>query len=414
MTLPGERLPKPRGGGVRDHRFGSSTLYSLGVEEELMLIDPHSWNLAGAIDTLLDASIDGPFASQLASELLRPVIETTTTICATVAEVDQQLRALRSRVGALSAASGFTFASAGAHPFALFEEQAITDRDRYRAMVESYQLVARQQLIYGLHLHAGLDDADRAIGVVENLVAHVPEFLALSASSPLWRGAPTGLASYRQVIFATLPRTGLPPRFERYDEYAETIGALERAGAIADYTSIWWDVRLHPNLGTVELRICDAVSQIEDAVSLAAYFQALVKHLAEKPGTPDPPGVGERMIAGENKWLAARYGLDASLIDPTHPTGARIPLRGVVARTLGKVRPHARELGCERELEGIEAILSRGNGAQTQMRQWLRGATATEISRELSRASAPVSATTGEATATPATSSSPPSVGDRR
>jgi len=387
MSLPPTTAPAPRSSGVLDHRFGSSTLYSLGVEEELMLIDPRSWDLTGAVDTLLDAAADGPFAAQLTSELLQPVVETTTAICATVAEVDAQLRALRGRVGSLSAAAGFAFASAGTHPFALFEQQSITDRERYAAMVETYQLVARHQLIYGLHLHAGLDGPERAIGVVEGLVAHLPEFLALSASSPLWRGAPTGLASYRQVIFATLPRTGLPPRFERYDEYAETIGALERAGAIADYTSIWWDVRLHPNLGTVELRVCDAVSRVEHAVALVAYFQALVKTLAEEPEAADPRAATQRMLAGENKWLAARHGLDASLIDPAQPSGPRIPVRALVARTLGKVRPHARELGCERELDGIEEILAHGNGAQAQLRQWQRGATAPEISRQLVDAS---------------------------
>ena len=204
---------------------------------------------------------------------------------------------------------------------------------------------------------------------MNGLLPQLGPLLALSASSPFWRGEPTGLASSRQMVFAAFPRSGPPPRFRDYADYAEVVGQLERTGCIADYTHIWWDIRLHPRLGTIEIRICDAVTRVEDATALAAYCQALVKHAlrAARRGASEIPSY-HRILTTENKWLAARYGLEAPVMDLATGRRNRIPIAQLVRRTLKEIEPHARELGSERELEGIGEILARGNGSDRQLR----------------------------------------------
>jgi carboxylate-amine ligase len=189
------------------------------------------------------------------------------------------------------------------------------------------------------------------------------------------------------MVFSALPRTGMPPRLGSYNAYSELVGELERSGCISDYTRIWWDVRPHPRFGTVELRICDAVTRLDDAVAIAAYFQALVKLLCEEVDAGRTPASFHRILTTENKWLAARYGLDAPLIDLAGDRSERIPASELVRRTLGAIEPHARELGGERELEGIDAILADGNGASAQLRSWRRSGELSEVVRELADAS---------------------------
>src|SRR2546427_99804 len=212
---------------------------------------------------------------------MQSVLEIATPVCHTPGEVADQLRRIRGYVCDIAREQGLRVGSAGTHPFSLFERQRITARDRYRALVDQMQYVARRELIFGLHVHVAVDDPEKAIQVVNGLLLDLPVLLALSASSPFWRGEPTGLASTRQLVFAAFPRSGPPPRFEDYADYAEVVGQLERTGCIADYTHAWWDIRLHPRLGTVEIRVCDAVTRLEDAVAVAAFCQALVKLYSE-------------------------------------------------------------------------------------------------------------------------------------
>ena len=223
-----------------------------------------------------------------------------------------------------------------------------------------------------MHVHVAVDDPDKAIQVVNGLLPHLGPLLALSASSPFWRGEPTGLASSRQIVFSAFPRSGPPPRFRDYADYAEVVGQLERTGCIADYTHIWWDIRPHPKWGTIEVRICDAVTRVEDAVAIAAYCQALVKALSERYDAGEEIPSYHRILTSENKWLAARYGLEAPVMDLATGRRNRIPIAQLVRRTLRELEPHARELGSERELEGIEALLDRGNCAERQLRDLQR------------------------------------------
>src|SRR3954464_507493 len=358
------------GGSVLDHAFGKSDPYTLGVEEEYMLLDAETFDLVQHIDTVLAAVAGHELEPVINQELMQSVLEIATPVCHTTGEVAEQLGRIRGYVIGVARDEGMRVGSAGTHPFSLFERQRITAKDRYRALVDQMQYVARRELIFGMHIHVAVDDAEKAIQVVNGLLPQLGPLLALSASSPFWRGEPTGLPSSRQMIFAAFPRSGPPPRFKDYDDYAEVVGQLEKTGCIADYTHIWWDIRLHPRLGTVEIRICDAVTRVEDAVALAAYCQALVKHYCERYERGDEIPSYHRILTTENKWLAARYGLEAPVMDLATGRRNRVPVAQLVRRTLKEIEPHARELGSDRELEGIREILAKGNGSDRQRRIW--------------------------------------------
>jgi len=199
------------------------------------------------------------------------------------------------------------------------------------------------------------------------------------------------------MVYAALPRSGPPPRFRSYEDYAEVVGQLERTGCIADYTHIWWDIRLHPRLGTVEIRICDAVTRVEEAVALAAFCQALVKHYSERFDRGDEIPSYHRILTTENKWLAARYGLEAPVMDLATGRRNRVPVAQLVRRTLRDIEPHAQELGSERELEGIRDILSRGNGADRQRRVFNANNDIVEVVREIADATEAAAAATPQA-----------------
>jgi carboxylate-amine ligase len=372
-------------GSVLDHKFGQGDPYTLGVEEEYMLLDGESFDLVQRIDTILAAFVGHEEEARMKPELMQSTLEVATPVCRTAGEADRALRRLRSAVRDIATENGLRMGSAGTHPFSLFERQRITARDRYRTLVDQMQYVARRELIFGLHVHVAVDHPDKAIHVVNGILADLPMLLALSASSPFWRGEPTGLASTRQPIFAAFPRSGPPPRFRDYAEYAEVVGQLERTGCIADYTHIWWDIRPHPRLGTVEIRICDCVTRVEDAVAIAALCQALVKLYCEQSESDGVPSY-HRVLTTENKWLAVRYGLDAPIMDLKTGNRNRVPLSQVIRKRLDDVEPHARELGSDRELEGIREILRRGNGADRQLRVYNANRDIVEVAREIADA----------------------------
>jgi carboxylate-amine ligase len=238
-------------------------------------------------------------------------------------------------------------------------------------------------MINGMHVHVAVDSPDKAIAIINGLLPELAPLLALSASSPFWRGEPTGLHSSRQMVFAAFPRSGPPPRFRDYADYASVIHQLERTGCIADYTQIWWDIRPHPRLGTVEIRICDGVTRVEHAISIAAYVQACVKLLSDQIDRGEEVPSYHRILTAENKWLAGRYGLDAPVMDLATNQRNRVPLARLIRRRLQQLEPHARELGSERELEGIEEILAKGNGADRQLRVFNANRDVVEVVREI-------------------------------
>jgi carboxylate-amine ligase len=368
---------------VLDHAFGQSDAYTLGVEEEYMLLDSETLDLVQHIDTVLAAVSGHELEARINPELMQSVLEIATPVCRTPADIDEQLRKIRAYVCDVARGEGFRVGSAGTHPFSLFERQRITARDRYRNLVDQLQYVARRELIFGMHVHVAVDDPEKAIQVVNGLLVHLPELLALSASSPFWRGEPTGLSSSRQMVFAAFPRSGPPPRFRDYADYAAVVGQLEKTGCIADYTHIWWDIRLHPRLGTIEIRICDATTRVEDVVALTAYCQALVKRYCEQHERGEAIPSYHRILTTENKWLAARYGLEAPVMDLVTGRRNRVPLAQLIRRTLKEIDPHARHLGSDRELEGVREILARGNGSDRQLRVFNANRDIVEVVREI-------------------------------
>jgi carboxylate-amine ligase len=351
-----------RDGSVRamDHRF-EGPRYTVGVEEELMIVDASSLDLVNAIESILG---EDPPSGQIKPELLESVLEIATSPCPTVPVLADELASLRALARDRAQREGLEIGSAGTHPFARWEDQRVVSDDRYRGLIQSLGFVARQELVFGMHVHVGLADPEEAIYVANALREHVPLLIALSANSPLWRGAPTGLMSSRVPIFRAFPRVGLPPRFDGWQDFARRVDAMSDAGLIEDYTYLWYDVRPHPRLGTVEIRAMDSQTRVAHTVALSALVVSLVKLLVERREQDVQLPESPWEILDENRWLAARHGLDAELLDQA--SGRRRGVRELSAELLAQLQPHARELGCERELAGVEDILRSGNGALRQ------------------------------------------------
>jgi carboxylate-amine ligase len=344
-----------------EHRF-TGPRFTVGVEEELMIVDASSLDLVSAIDSILGE--EPPSSGKIQPELLESVLEIATEPCGSVAEVGAELVALRGLARGRAHARGLEIGAAGTHPFARWEDQRVVRDDRYRGVVRYLGFVARQELVFGMHVHVGLADPEEAIGVANGLRLYVPLLIALSANSPLWRGELTGLMSSRVPIFRAFPRVGLPPRFDGWSDFERRVEAMSAAGMIDDYTFLWYDVRPHPNLGTVEVRAMDSQTRIEHTAALAALVVSLVRMLAgefaEGLEAPDPPWE----LLDENRWLAARHGLDADLYD--FAAGRLRPAREMTGQLLELVQPHAEALGCAAQLAGIGDLLRNGNGAARQ------------------------------------------------
>jgi carboxylate-amine ligase len=373
---------------VHDHRFGSGPPLTIGVEEEYMLLDSSSYGLVNRFRDLEQAVADSPIASQVHPELMESTVEAATGVCATIDDARRDLLALRRGIADAGAPIGLLIAAAGTHPFSRSEEQRITAHDRYRALIDQLQYVARRELVFGMHVHVAVPDPETCIKVLEGVVIELPLLLALSVNSPFWRGQESGLQSTRSAVFAGFPRSGLPPRFQSYEDYAESVAWLEETGTIGDYTHLWWDVRPHPRLGTIELRVPDCQFDVEYALALAAYVQALVKSLVEAVEHDHPPVSYHRMLAAENKWLAARYGLDAGLLDLASGERVKIRASDLATRRLAELLPHARELGCDEALRGVERILSNGTGAARQLRVYRANHDLEEMLREMAEVTA--------------------------
>jgi glutamate---cysteine ligase / carboxylate-amine ligase len=343
-----------------EHDFKGPS-YTIGIEEELMIVDGETYSLVNAIESLLQDAPEG----DIKPELMESVLEISTRPCATVGEAGQQLRALRRQVCATAAERDLHIGSAGTHPFSMWEDQRIVARPRYRDLISALRFVARQELIFGMHVHVGLDDPDKAIHVANGMRVHLPVLLALSANSPFWRADATGLQSVRTPIFRAFPRVGIPPAYRDWADYERQIDFMVRSGVMEDYTYLWYDVRPHPNLGTVEIRVCDSQTRIMHTLGLTALIQAMVKELAEHFEAGEQLSDYPWQMLDENKWLAARHGLEGELVDL--PAAERVGTRALARRLLDRLREHAQDLGSEDELVYIEDLLARGNGASRQI-----------------------------------------------
>jgi glutamate---cysteine ligase / carboxylate-amine ligase len=377
-----------------EHAFTGPS-YTLGIEEELMIVDQETLDLSNSIERLLDDLNDVPTEGEVKPELMESVCEIATTPVRNTVEAGEQLRALRRTVNHVANRHGLAIGSAGTHPFALWEDQRVVARPRYRDLISGLQFVARQEIIFGIHVHVGVDDPDKAIHVTNGMRVHAPLLLALSGNSPFWRGDITGLESTRTPVFRAFPRVGIPPRYDDFADWARRIEFMVESKVIGDYTYLWYDVRPHPTFGTVEIRVMDSQTRVEQTLALAALVQAMVKELCEHYESGTELSRYPYEMLDENKWLAARHGLGGHLVDL--PAQQRVPVPELARRLMERLRPHAEELGSERDFDCLDDILEKGNGASRQRTVYDANHDLREVVREILDATVPEPAeATGE------------------
>ncbi len=344
--------------------FTPSPTPTLGVEIELQIVDPATFNLKqGSVSLLQRLGYDHPKIKQ---ELTQSTIEVITGICDSVDEAVADLAGSVRELYDLGDELGLAFSAAGTHPFGQWRDQKIFPNDRYQDLVDRIQWPARRLLIYGLHVHVGVSSGEKAIAVSNALASYLPHLLALSASSPFTDFEDTGLASTRSKIFEGMPTAGLPYRLANYGEFQRFMNTLVRAGAIETIREIWWDIRPHPNFGTLEVRICDTPSTLRELASLVALTQCLIVALGDRYETGAPLGLLKPWILRENKWRASRHGLDADVICDND--GDHAPLREQIPDLVAKLEPVADRLGCLDALRGIHHTLEHGASYERQRR----------------------------------------------
>jgi glutamate---cysteine ligase / carboxylate-amine ligase len=341
--------------------FKGSKAPTLGVEEEMHIVDASTGDLVPKIEEIM-SRLPEDLKEAVSYELFQSVLEIKTPPCATVVEAEGCLRELRSRVGSWAAACGAALASAGTHPFSRYEDQKITEQERYKRVIKTLRWVAQREVIFGQHVHVGVPRAEEAIEAHNRLSEQVPLLLALSANSPYWQGMDTGLESARVKVFETFPRAGLPPAFPDYAAFEGYVDLMVRAGAMEDYTFCWWDVRPHPRIGTIELRVLDSQTSLESAIALTALTQCLVV----KALSDNARGPYNRELATENKLRASRHGLNATFYDAEK--GASVPAEKWARTLVNELRPVSQDLGCENELLDTLEIVENGTGSRHQRR----------------------------------------------
>ena len=352
------RLVEDRRGWSRWPRDGRP--WSVGIEEEVMLLDPSTWGLAQCVEEVL-AALPAGVREAVCSETHSGAIELNTRPHGTVAGAAADLGLLRMRLGGVLDELGLRAGCSGTHPFANWQEMRVATADRHQEVAGSMRELARREPTFALHVHVAVPTAAAAMAAANQLRAHLPVLLALSANSPYWQGRDSGLASARTPLFQAFPRVGIPRAFATYSDWVETVDLLLRCEAFPDHSFLWWDVRLQPRYGTVEVRIMDAQCSVEHAAALAALVQCLVR-LEALEGFAPARLVGAQEVLDENRFVAARDGIGAALIDPDR---GRVPLREVVDRMLEACAPHAAALGCEAELGLVRLLVDEG-GAERQ------------------------------------------------
>ena len=337
---------------------------TVGVEEEYQIIDA-SGELHSHIDTLLAAAAPR-LGDKVKREMMQSVVEVGTTICENVEEAREQLAEMRQTLAELLKPEGMRIACAGTHPFSRWNEQQITDNERYKMLEEELQDVVRSLVIFGLHVHVAIPNPELRIEVLNEARYFLPHLLALSTSSPFWMGRNTGLKSYRSVIWSNFPRTGIPPDITSYDEYQNYVELLVKTGSIDNGKKIWWDLRAHPSFPTLEFRVCDMPTRLEETICLAALMQAIcAKLLKLRAGNLGFRKYMPALIA-ENKWRAIRYGIDGNLID--FGKQAEVPMRDLAIELVEFVDDVVDELGSRQAVEYVHTILADGTSADRQLK----------------------------------------------
>ena len=339
--------------------------FTLGIEEEYQTVDPETRDLRSHIHAEIIEKGKLILQERVKSEMHQSVIEVGTSVCANIKDAKDELKNLRRHMIRLARENGLRLASAATHPFGDWRLQEVTADDRYKNIVEDMQLVARANLIFGLHVHVGIEDREIAIHMMNHARYFVPHLLALSANSPFWLGMNTGLKSYRCKVFDKFPRTNMPDFFPSWGEYERYVNLLIKTNSIDNAKKIWWDIRPHPFFNTLEFRVCDIPMRVEETIALAALIQATVVKLYKLHESNQGFRLYRRSLLMENKWRAARYGIEGKLIDFGKQT--EVPERELIEEYLAFVDDVLDELGSREEVEYIRTIMKMGTGADRQL-----------------------------------------------
>jgi carboxylate-amine ligase len=339
--------------------------FTLGIEEEFQIVDPESRELRSHVTEFLD---EGKMilGEQIKPEMIQSMIEVGTGVCQNIQEARADISNLRGVIASLAEKNGLKIVAASTHPISRWQDQKIFDDERYELLVQELQTVARSLLIFGLHVHVGIPDRERQIHIMNASRYFLPHVLALTTSSPFWMGHNTGLKSYRSEIFKQFPRTDIPDHFDSYPGFQRYVELLVRTGCINDGKKIWWDCRPHPFFPTLEFRICDIPTRVDDTIAIAALFQAIVAKLTKLMDKNLGFRLYRRMLIQENKWRAVRWGLDGKMID--FGKQKEVPTRDLVLELLDFVDDVLDDLGSRKEVEHIHTILQRGTSAEEQLR----------------------------------------------
>lgn len=343
--------------------FNGNSHFTLGVELELQLVDAETGALSSSITKILDR-VPEPWKDSIKPEFMQSYCEINTSVCNTVGDVERDLREKLVWMESVAHELGLRIVWSGTHPFSRWDDQHITEGERYAWLLETMQDVGRRLLVFGLHVHVGVSSGDKAIQMCDRLLKHLPTLLALSSNSPMWCGRDTGMATYRSKILEALPTAGLPQTMRNWSEYVWLVEHLISTGFIRSVRENWWDVRPHSQFGTVEIRVMDMPMNLEHTLGLVALTQALVAAISELIDKGAYQYDCHPMVARQNKWQAARYGMDAVFVEPDS-MGA-IPAKQMVMQLLDRIRPFAERLESSAYLKGIEDILTCGTGAARQ------------------------------------------------
>ncbi|MBX7043934.1 MAG: carboxylate-amine ligase [Ignavibacteria bacterium] len=341
--------------------------YTLGIEEEFMIIDPETRELQSHVQAIFEEGKD-LLKENFKPEMHASVIETGTNICANIQEARKEVSGLRSHLAALADQHGLKIASAGTHPFSHWRDQAITDHPRYKEILREMQDAARANLIFGLHVHVGIANREIGIHIMNAARYFLPHIFAISTNSPFWLGRDTGFKSYRVKVFDKFPRTGIPDYFSSLAEYDNFINLLIKTNCIDNAKKVWWDVRTHPFFNTLEFRICDAQMRVDETIAIAALIQAVVVKLHKLIQQNLGFRIYRRALINENKWRAARYGIHGKLID--FGKQIEVPFTELVAELLEFIDDVVDELDSREEINYIFKMLEHGTGADRQLKQW--------------------------------------------
>ena len=341
--------------------------FTLGIEEEFQIVDPHTRELRSHVSEILEAG-KMMLGEQVKPEMIQSMIEVGTGVCADIQEARADIIKLRGVLSELVRKQGLMIVAAGTHPFSRWQDQKIYENARYESIVEENQIIARSLLTFGLHVHVGIPNPERAVQIMNAVRYLLPHVLALSTSSPFWLGVHTGLKSYRSEVFARFPRTGIPDYFESRGTFEQYLELLVKTSCIDDGKKIYWDVRPHPVFPTLEFRICDIPTRVDDTIAIAALFQAIVAKVNKLLDQNLTFRLHHKMLIEENKWRAVRFGLDGKMID--FRKGTEVPVRELIRELLEFVDDVIDDLRSRKEIRHIRTILERGTSADEQLRVW--------------------------------------------